>query len=621
VGRLLRSSLSVQVIASCRRVAPGLTAGLLGMLVVQAAAGAGVVLAIGSVVGKLPAAIRAGPVSAAAAQVGNLLVLVAAFVALQQLLAGGEAMITGTLGRRVEGSVRGRVMASAMAPDGGAHLQDPEVRSLIDQATTLGTGRSGPIAAVDSLVPMSSSLLSGLAMCALVAAYRWWLGLALAAGWLLARRTRMADNLAQAAILYSDQFGTRRQAYFRELAATPGAAKEIRVFGLGGWLVDRFHSQWLESVESLWATRRRHRPSLLVPLLSLVAVNLVAFGFVAHDAWSGRIHLRAVAVLLQAIVASAAMSEPGATVLVDTSLALAARSMAQVSGLEAVTGTMPDRSRPATPVRPLGDIVFDRVSFAYPGQSVPVLDRLSVTVPAGRSLAIVGVNGSGKTTLVKLLCGLLEPNAGELRVDGLAAGGVTSEAWRSSVAVVWQDFVRLQLSARENVGWGAIDHAPTTAGLSRVAARAGLTDVVAALPDGWDTPLSGQRSGGVDLSGGEWQRIALARALLAVEAGASVLVLDEPTANLDVRAEAAFYEQFLDLTAGLTTLVISHRFSTVRRADLIGVLSGGRIAELGRHDDLMAMDGTYARLFRLQAAGFDPGGEDSGDSGAESAGA
>jgi ATP-binding cassette subfamily B protein len=605
VGRFLRSSLYAQVIIACFEVAPVMTAGLVAMLVAQAAAGVGIVLAIGSVVGRLPAAVRTGPASVSASDIGTLLVIVAVLVALQQLLAGGQAMLTGTLGRRLEGSVRSRVMASAMAPNGVAHLLDPEVRSVIDQATTLGTGRSGPMAAVDCLVPMSSSLLSGLAMGALVATYRWWLGLALAAVWFNARRVRLADNLAQAAILSSDQFGTRRQAYFRQLAAAPSAGKEIRVFGLGGWLVDRFHTQWLESVESLWTTRREHRPSLVVPLVSVLVVNLAAFGFVAHDAWTGRIDLRTVAVVLQAIVASAAMAEPGATVLVDTGLALAGRSMGVVPQLEAVTGVLPDHPVLATRIQRIGDIVFDRVSFAYPGQTDRVLDQLSLTIPEGRSLGIVGANGSGKTTLVKLLCGLLEPSAGQLRIGGLCEQTPGDEAWRSSVAVVFQDFVRLQLSARHNVGWGAIDRVPADITLSRIAAQAGLTHVVGALPEGWDTPLSSQRPGGVDLSGGEWQRVALGRALLAVEHGASVLVLDEPTANLDVRAEAAFYAQFLEMTAGLTTLVISHRFSTVRRADQIGVLSGGRITELGTHDELLALDGTYATLFRLQAAGFE----------------
>jgi ATP-binding cassette subfamily B protein len=612
VGQFLRSSIYARVIVACWEVAPAMTAGLVAMLVGQAAAGVGVVLAIGSVVGKLPTAVGTGPASLSASQIGTLLVVVAALVALQQVLAGGQAMVTGTLGRRLEGAVRSRVMAAAMAPNGVAHLLDPQVRSTIDQATTLGTSRSGPMAAVDCLVPMSSSLLSGLAMSALVATYRWWLGVALAAAWLNARRVRLADNLAQAAILYSDQFGTRRQAYFRRLTAAPAAGKEIRVFGLGGWLVDRFHAQWLESVESLWAARRQRRPSLLVPLVTVFAVNLAAFGFVAHDAWTGRIDLQTVAVMLQAIVASAAMAEPGATVLVDTGLALAARSMDFVPELQAMTGVMSEHPLPATPIRPVGDIVFDRVSFAYPGSTDRVLDQLRLTIPAGRSLGIVGANGSGKTTLVKLLCGLLEPDAGELRIGGLRERGRDGEAWRASVAVVFQDFVRLQLSARDNVGWGAIDQVPADATLARVAARAGLTEVVGALPDGWDTPLSGQRPGGVDLSGGEWQRVALGRALLAVEHGASVLVLDEPTANLDVRAEAAFYAQFLQMTAGLTTLVISHRFSTVRRADQIGVLSGGRITELGTHDDLLALDGTYARLFRLQAAGFEPSEDPSG---------
>jgi ATP-binding cassette subfamily B protein len=225
-------------------------------------------------------------------------------------------------------------------------------------------------------------------------------------------------------------------------------------------------------------------------------------------------------------------------------------------------------------------------------------------IPAGRSLAIVGENGAGKTTLVKLLCGLIAQSGGTVSVDGVPRTDLDQRAWRASLAVVFQDFAQFQLSARENVTVGVDNQTLDEDRLARVAARAGFSEILAGLPSGWDTPLSRQLRGGVDLSGGQWQRLALTRALAAIDTGASVLVLDEPTANLDVRAEAAFYDSFLELTRGLTTVVISHRFATVRRANAICVLDGGRITELGNHDQLMAIEGTYARMFSLQAEGF-----------------
>ena len=247
----------------------------------------------------------------------------------------------------------------------------------------------------------------------------------------------------------------------------------------------------------------------------------------------------------------------------------------------------------------------------YPGQKGEALSHVDLHIPAGRSLAIVGANGAGKTTLVKLLCGLYRPTAGRVSVDGIDLDHIEPESWQRRVAAIYQDFARLHLSARDNVGMGSIellngpDVGKTARALRLAAERAGILDVVESLPEGWDTILSREYEGGVDLSGGQWQRIALARALFAVEGGARVLVLDEPTANLDVRAEAQLYDRFLEITAGLTTVLISHRFSTVRRADHIVVLERGTIVERGTHDELVALGGRYAEMFRLQAERFE----------------
>jgi ATP-binding cassette subfamily B protein len=258
--------------------------------------------------------------------------------------------------------------------------------------------------------------------------------------------------------------------------------------------------------------------------------------------------------------------------------------------------------------RPREEIRLERVTFGYGDGSRPVLRDLDLVIPAGRSLAIVGLNGAGKTTLVKLLARLYEPQAGGITVDGVDLRAFPAAAWRRQLGAIFQDFVHYDLPVRDNVGFGAPKLLHDDDRVRAALASAGALTLVDSLPRGLDTVLSREYEGGAELSGGEWQRIAIARALMAVAGGARVLVLDEPTANLDVRAEAEFFERFLELTAGLTTILISHRFSTVRRADRIAVLDEGTVVEEGSHAELLARGGRYAQLFLLQAERFGGGG-------------
>jgi ATP-binding cassette subfamily B protein len=254
--------------------------------------------------------------------------------------------------------------------------------------------------------------------------------------------------------------------------------------------------------------------------------------------------------------------------------------------------------------RPVREIRFDNVSFGYRGARRAVFDGLDLTLRAGECTAIVGLNGAGKTTLVKLLARLYEPTGGKISVDGCDVRDFSADEWRRRIAIVFQDFVRYELSVTDNIAFGAVDYDAGQQSIRRAAAAAGIGDFVESLPRGASTPLARHYDGGTELSGGQWQRIAIARALYAVEAGANVLVLDEPTAALDVRAEAAFFAEFAKQTKGLTTLLISHRFSSVRHADRIVVLSQGQVVEDGTHDALLAHGGMYARLFDLQARRF-----------------
>lgn len=249
--------------------------------------------------------------------------------------------------------------------------------------------------------------------------------------------------------------------------------------------------------------------------------------------------------------------------------------------------------------RPAREIRFRDVSFSYPGtESRQVLSGFDLTIPAGSSLAIVGRNGAGKTTLAKLICRLYDPDEGAVEIDGVDVREIGVESWRSRITAVFQDFMRFELPLRDNV---APNGAPDEVVLEALES-AGAGDLATL-----DTILAKGYPGGTDLSGGQWQRIALARALCAVKQGAGVVLLDEPTAQLDVRGEAEIFERVLAETRHCTTILISHRFSTVRQADRICVLEEGRVIELGTHDELIALGGRYRTMFDLQAERFAAG--------------
>jgi ATP-binding cassette, subfamily B, bacterial len=394
----------------------------------------------------------------------------------------------------------------------------------------------------------------------------------------------------------------QRQAdYAYRLAVDAPAAKELRLFGLAGWTVDRFTSGRRRLLDLQWqATRLRERP-LVWSLLLLLSANVLVFGLMAEDAAAGRLALSQVVTFASAALGAGTIAFGGLSWALDGAAAPAG-AVLRLGPAMASAGALVEGSRAATRM-PAREIRFRNVSFTYPAASRPVLSGFDLTIPAGTSLAIVGQNGAGKTTLAKLLCRLYDPQEGAIEVDGEDLRQLDLDAWRSRLAAVFQDFIRFELPLRDNVApAGAPDGA-----IQAALAEAGATSLA-----GLDTVLSRAYEGGTDFSGGQWQRIALARALCAVKMGAGMVLLDEPTAQLDVRGEAEIFERILAATRHSTTILISHRFSTVRHADRICVLEHGRVAELGTHEELMAAGGRYRTIFDLQASRFGGGEEEEG---------
>jgi ABC-type multidrug transport system fused ATPase/permease subunit len=435
-------------------------------------------------------------------------------------------------------------------------------------------------------------MIGGLACAVVLAAYAWWAPLLLGGAW-LATHWLLRESSVWRDRNTDEVRGAQRDAdYAYRLAVDPPASKELRLFGLAGWVLDRFVNRRtrLHTLRHE-ATRLRERP-VLGSVLLVLGANVIVFWSLAHAAASGSLQLGAVVMFAQSAVGTSMIAFGGLNWALDG----AAAPVASVLRLETAMGpagalSSGRRSAAAMPAR---EVRFRDFTFAYPG-GAPVLKGFDLTIPAGSSLAIVGQNGAGKTTLAKLLCRLYDPQHGAVEIDGVDAREFDLGSWRSRLTAVFQDFTRFELPLRDNV-------AP--AGAPDDVVRAALEAAGAADLADLDTVLAKGYEGGTDLSGGQWQRVALARALCAVQRGAGVVLLDEPTAQLDVRGEAEIFDRLLAATRHCTTILISHRFSTVRHADRICVLEHGKVVELGTHDELMAKGGRYRTMFDLQAQRF-----------------
>ena len=395
----------------------------------------------------------------------------------------------------------------------------------------------------------------------------------------------------------------REMNYCVRITTEPAAAKEVRVFGLGSFFLRRFRARF----ETAFAEMRQVRLAHLRMSAAFTALHALAlaggFWYVAVQAGAGQLTLGDIALYLSVVAQTQSRF-----MNLAFWFGFQYEVLLHLRGLFAFL----DQAKPGIALPPHGQgrqaptelqsgIEMRGVHFRYPESTLPVLEDVNARLPSGTVTALVGANGAGKSTLVKLLTRMYDPDGGEIRVDGVPLAAYELQSLRSRIAVVYQDFARFALTLRENIALGTVELHGVDGQVEEAARWAGADEVAATLPQGFETPLTRRFEGGVDLSGGEWQKVALARAFVR---DAALVILDEPTAALDAEAEYRLFERFRQLVAGKTALLISHRFSTVRMADQILVLEGGRIIEAGSHAELIALGGRYATLFEMQAGRY-----------------
>lgn len=561
----------------------------------------GALLVLGAVAGVLPAlfAVTIGALVAAIASGHGVLAPIAAMGGLmlaQELVSSAQSYVSFELYARFDEHVLGRIMRACLAPAWAGHLDDPEIQRRITLAKA--AARFGPGEFVSGLSAKWTLRVEGVAGLVVVGRFSAVAAALLAFAWLV-YGNRMATSYFRVNPYWAEPM--RQSFYLRSLGLESTAAKEVRVFGLGDWVLDRYIRRWTDTMRELWAARRIDHWSI-APVGALVfGVHVWVITSAVSAALSRSIKLSVLAALLPALINAAGLGGREGDVWVENG----AVPIPSVLELERAIARLPQGATGTVPTAaPRVDLRVDDLRFAYPGQRDEVLRGVHLVIPAGGSLAIVGDNGAGKTTLISILAGVLAPTSGRVVVDGVDLAAVDPVSWRRRVTAIFQDFTRYPMSVRDNLLAGVSADPPDDEALLTALDRAGGRDLVEQLPRGLDAVLSRSFQGGVELSGGQWQRVALARALVAVERGARLLILDEPTAQLDVRGEAELFNRFLDLTTGATAVLVSHRFSTVRRADRIAVLCDGVVTELGSHHELLAQGGRYAAMFNVQAERF-----------------
>jgi ABC-type multidrug transport system fused ATPase/permease subunit len=554
------------------------------LLILRGVLPAAFAISMGVLVGAVQ---RGDPLSGPLALMGTIFILL-------QVLTPIHQAVSANLGDRTAAWLYDRLTEACVRPPGMGHLENTALATDLTVARDFDMGMTGPPLqfSVDFIAGGLVELIAGIACAAVLFGFTWWAPLLLAGAWVATHWLLRESSIWRDRNTEEVRAAQRDADYAYRLAVDASPSKELRLFGLADWTIDRFVGRRTKlHALQYQATRLREKP-VIWSLLLVVAANVIVFWALAQSATDGSLPLGRVVVFAQSAVGASMIAFGGINWALDGAAAPVG-AVLRLGHAMGVAGALSEGTRSADGM-PANEIRFRDVTFAYPG-SAPILEHLDLIVPAGTSLAIVGQNGAGKTTLAKLLCRLYDPQSGSIEIDGVPLPDLSVESWRHRVTAVFQDFTRFELPVRDNVApAGAPDD--VVQGALELAGAARLADL--------DTVLARGYSGGTELSGGQWQRIALARALAAVQLGAGLILLDEPTAQLDVRGEAEIFQRILSATRQRTTILISHRFSTVRYADRICVLEKGRVIELGTHDELMTKNGRYRTMFDLQAQRF-----------------